>query len=544
MSRSLRGLLAKIGNSPLLRRQTTAQAVILLTALNFLSKPLGLLREMVVANQFGATAAKDAFVVAGNLPTIFGGLVAGALVAAFIPVFITVREQEGERAAWSLFSRVFSLIAVVMGLGSLLMWFFAAQVVTFMAPGLASETALLATQLSRFMVPLVLITTFLGLFTAVLNAYQHFLLPRLAEQLNNIFLIAAVLLLTSRLGIVSLIVGSLGASLVQLLVVGGALLKRKPFLRLDFGWRDRRLGQVFRLMIPMLIGGSVGVLNMIIDRTVASFLPVSSISALDYAAKIIAIPSGMFIGNLSTAIYPTLALYWARKEPESFRRSLGKGLYAVWYVILPAAAGLIFLGKPIISVVFQTGAFTPEATTLTASVLLFYALGLFASAGASLLSSAFVIMGDAITPTWLGIAALFANINLNLLLAGPLGLGAPGLALATSIVGTLNFLTLLYFLQKRVGAGIFRGLVRPVAKVALASLIMGGASWGLWQLIATFLHPDGYWLRLVLVLVVVLVAVALYAGLSMLLKIEEFQRYKGYLNRILALLRHRRVDAA
>ncbi len=176
---------------------------------------------------------------------------------------------------------------------------------------------------------------------------------------------------------------------------------------------------------------------------------------------------------------------------------------------------------------------------MTASVLLFYALGLFASAGAGLLSNAFVILGDAATPTWLGISALLANINLNLLLAGPLGLGAPGLALATSIVGTLNFLALLYFLQKRIGAGVFRGLVQPVAKVALASLIMGGASWGLWQIVSILLHPDGYWLRLVLVLAVVLVAVVLYAGLSVLLKIEEFQRYKRYLDRVVALLRRK-----
>jgi putative peptidoglycan lipid II flippase len=539
---SLRDLLARTINAPILRQQTAAQAAVLLTLLNTISKPLGLLREMVIANRFGATAAKDAFVVSQNLPTIFGSVIASALVAAFIPTFISVREQEGEAMAWSLLSRVFTLLAVIMGAVCALMWFFASPAITFMAPGLNEEVHALATQLSRYMIPMILISTFLGLFTAVLNAYRHFLLPRLAEQLNNIFLIAAVLLLTSRLGIASLIVGSLGAAFIQLVLVGGVLLTRKPFLRLSFGWRDRHLRQVFRLMLPMVIGGSVGVLNLIIDRTVASFLPVSSISALDYASKIMAIPAGMFIGNLATALYPTLALHWARHDAQSFRASLGKGLSAIWYIILPSTAGLVFLCQPIVSVVFQTGAFTAEATVLTASVLLYYALGLFALAGAALLSNAFIILGDAATPTWLGIAALLGNINLNLFLAGPAGMGAPGLALATSIVGTLNFLALLYFLQKRIGRGVFRGLVRPVAKVIAASLLMGVGAWGLWTVLAVIFHPSSYWARLALAMVVVLAAVALYAGLSMLFKIDEFQRYRGYLERFLARLRRRRQE--
>lgn len=513
------------------KRQTVAQAAILLTVISTISKPLGLLREMVIADRFGATALTDAFVVSQNLPTIFGGLIAAALISALIPVFIRTKEQKGELQAWMLASRVFTLLSVVLLLSCLLLYLFAGPVVNFMTPGLEQYRFELTVYLTRFMIPLVFFGTLLGLFTAILNAYQHFLLPAAASLLNNVFMIGAVLLLASRLSIVSLIIGSLGAILVQFFLVSGALLRRKPYLRFNFRWRDPDLARVFKILIPIVIGGSAGVINMIVDRTVASFLPVASISALNYASRLMGIPQAMFIGNLATAVYPTLSLHVARNEWNAFRQKLGKGLYALWYIILPSTAGLVFLAQPLIGAIYQHGAFTAEATSLTAATLLYYALGLFAHAGNSLLSNAFVSLGDTFTPMMLGFLAVGVNVNLNFSFGGQLG--APGLALATSCAALVNFLAMLYFLQKRMGKGILKehwwGLIKSLA----ASLLMGGACFLLWGGVERFIAPQGFWLRLILTAAVVIFGVFFYAGLSFLFRISEVQRYWNYLRRIL-----------
>jgi len=144
----------------------------------------------------------------------------------------------------------------------------------------------------------------LGLFTAILNAYRHFLLPALASLLNNVFLIAGVVLLASRLGVVSLIIGSLVAIFAQFLIVGAGLLSQKPYLRLNWRFRDPDLATVFKMMGPVLIGSSAGFLNLLVDRAIASGLATSSISALNYASKIMGIPQGVFIANVARRSSP------------------------------------------------------------------------------------------------------------------------------------------------------------------------------------------------------------------------------------------------
>jgi putative peptidoglycan lipid II flippase len=262
---------------------------------------------------------------------------------------------------------------------------------------------------------------------------------------------------------------------------------------------------------------------------VGSYLTQSSISALKYSATVIGIPQAMFVGNLAVAIFPTLSLAAAKNEMGGFRRSLVRGLSALWFIVLPSTAGLVFLGQPIISAVYQHGAFTAEATALTVSALLFYALGLFAFAGNALLGNAFVALGDTLTPTMLGLVSVGLNVNLNLILAGPMGAG--GLALATSISASVSFLALLYFLRRRIGAGTFRGIWQPVAKMVLASALMGGACLLLWWLLEWWVPASGYWWRLSEAVVVALVGVVLYAGLSRWFRIEELDRYLGYARR-------------
>ncbi|MCR4428139.1 MAG: murein biosynthesis integral membrane protein MurJ [Caldiserica bacterium] len=512
-----------------LKRQTAAQAALLLTIISVISKPLGLLREIVIADFFGASKVTDAFFISQILPNVFGTIIAGALISAFIPVFIRVRETGGESEAWVLTSKVFSLLTLVLILICLSIYFFAGPVTRIMAPGFGPSEQELASWLVKFMIPTVFLGTLLGLFTAILNSYQHFLLPAAAALLNNVFLIVAVLLLAAKSGIVSLIIGSIGAVLFQFLIVGGGLLVRKPFLKLNFKWRDPNLSLIFKMVIPIVIGSSAGLLNLLVDRAIASGLPEASISALNYSSKIMGIPQGMFIANVATAIFPTLSLQVARNALEDFRRSLSRGLRALWYIILPSTAGLVFLASPIIATIYQHGAFTAEDTILTSGTLVFYSLGLFAHGGNSLLSNAFVSLRDTITPMKLGFLVVATNIVLNLLLSRIMG--ASGIALATSISAFLNFLLLSLLLQKKVGQGVLKGSGRELFKMIFASLIMGFSVYLLWKGIVLWLNPQNFWIKLFLLASLCGFGVIEYALLSLVFKIDEANRYLGYLKR-------------
>ena len=535
MTATFRRWIEKIKHSSILMRQTVAQAAILLTILSLSSKPVGMLREFVTARYFGATAAKDAFIIANNVPAIFGLLI-GAFMGAFLPAFVRLREQRGETEAWRFASKVFTFLFLLVVLSSVAMFLLAGPSVSLLAGGLDPERHDLATLLTQYLVPILFMNAFLGFFSSILNSYRHFLLQSVAAFLANFILLGTVILFAPRWGIPALIAGSIGQILFQLLVVGGGLWRRKPYLRLDFHWRDPSLYRIIRLAIPLAIGGFIGLINLLVDRTIGSYLPIGSISTLDYAQRILTIPL-MLIGNLTAALYPSLAISWAQREGQQFRLSLGRGLSSIWFIIIPSTAGLIFLGKPLISILLQTGAFTAEDTSLTAAILLYYALGLFAAAGSGILSNTFVILGDTLTPMIAGTIAIGINIGLNILFALAWGMGAPGLALATTISGTLNFCALLLLLQKKVSAGIFGGLWLPVGKTLLASGIMGTACYFLWWALEGIWHPTQYGPRLGLVLLVVLIGISLYTLLSWLLRIPEFDRYRGYLLRGIGKLR-------
>lgn len=512
-------------SSTLLRTQTAAQASILLVLINASIKVFGLIKEMVFANQFGATALTDAFNSALILPNFFGTIIAGALVSAFIPIFIKVREQAGEQPAWRLASQVFTILLVTTAGISLLLLLFAYPVSRLIAPGFSPDQLSEIVHLSRFLLPYILFSIMLSFFSAILYSYRHFLLPAVAGLVNPLAMIACIVLLTSRLSIASAVVGTVVGIGLQLTLIAGTLLWRKPFLRLSFRWRGPDLGIVFRMMLPLLIGGSVTMVNMYMDRIIASFLPVSSISALNYASRVIGVPQLLFISSVVTALYPTLALWSARNNMAQFKQSLIRGLSALWFIVIPSAVGLITLGRPVISAVYQHGAFTAENTALTASVLLFYSFGLFAQAGGGLFNNAFVTLRDTLTPVLLGLVAIGLNINLNLLLAPYMG--ANGLALATSIASFVNFLMLFFFLGQRIGFSGFRSLWAPLGKTVLASGLMGLCVFFLWQAIELWINPTGYWLRLFFAGLVVVIGVTLFVLFSYLLRIPELERYLG-----------------
>lgn len=517
------------------KKQTAAQAALLLAIISIISKPLGLLREIVVADFFGASKVTDAFFISQILPSVFGTIIAGAIISAFIPIFIRVKEQSGEKDAWALTSKMFSLLTLLLILVCLLMFFFAGPVTRILAPGFGPSEQELASWLVKYMIPLVFLGTLLGLFTAVLNAYQHFILPAAASLLNNIFLILAIALLSSRFGIVSLIIGSLGAVIFQFLIVGGGLFFRKPYLKANLNWRDPNLSLVFKMVIPIVIGSSAGLLNLLVDRAIASGLPEASISALNYSSRIMGIPQGMFIANVATAIYPTLSLQVARNALGDFKRSLSHGLQALWFIILPSTVGLVFLSRPIIEAIYQHGAFTSEDTLLTTGTLIFYSLGLFAHGGNALLSNAFISLRDTVTPMKLGFLVVAVNIVLNLALSKVMG--ASGIALATSLAAFLNFFLLLVLLRRKIGKGILEGSLKDLLKMTTAALLMGVCVYFLWQGLISSLGPLNFWLKLLLLLGVCGLGMLVYALLSWIMGISELNRYLNYLKGALSRLK-------
>jgi putative peptidoglycan lipid II flippase len=501
------------------KRQIARAASIVMVAFA-LSRILGLVRQMVIAGQFGTGAEMDAYQAAFRLPDILFQLVAGgALGSAFIPTFAGYMTRGDRSGAWHLTSLVINLLLVTLTLGAALSVILAPWLVDWIiAPGFDAETAALTTRLMRVMLLSSIIFGISGVVMGALNAQQHFLLPAMAPLLYNLAIIGGAVLLSPMLGIMGLAVGVVSGSVLHLLVQVPALLHFQARYTPAITMRDPGVREVARLMGPRVLGLAVVQLNFLVNTNLASRLGEGAVSALNFAWILMLLPQGVFAQAVATAAFPTFAEQAARGERAEMRSALVATLRAIFTLSLPAAIGLAVLRAPLVTLLFERGAFGDTSTDLVAWALLFYALGLVAHAGLEIVARAFYAMHDTRTPLLIGGGAMLLNVGLSLTLP-PLfesigWLPHGGLALANSFATTLEVVGLLWIVRGRLNGLEGRRSLPILLRITAAALLMGIALEG-WLRILSGVNP------LLLGLSGFGLGTMIYLGLAWLLEVEE-----------------------
>jgi putative peptidoglycan lipid II flippase len=255
-------------------------------------------------------------------------------------------------------------------------------------------------------------------------------------------------------------------------------------------------------MLPTIFGSAIYQINQLVGTLLASLLREGSVSYLYYADRLVQFPLGVFAIAISTAVLPSLSREAADRDLEGLRGTLSHAIRLTMFITIPAMAGLIVLGGPIIKLLFQRGAFDSFTTIMTAQALLFYSLGLWAFAGLRVFVSAFYSLQDTVTPVKVAVVAMLANIVFSLLLMGPLKHG--GLALALSLASTMQLVILILLLRRRIGGIEGRAVVSAMARSLLSSLIMALCIYILaFKLLAPLFEDTGMYLTLGVCLVVV-----------------------------------------
>jgi putative peptidoglycan lipid II flippase len=271
-------------------------------------------------------------------------------------------------------------------------------------------------------------------------------------------------------------------------------------------------------MAPSILGLAVTQLNVLVSTFLASYLPEGSVSYLYYADRLLEFPMGIFAIAIATAVLPTLSEYSARNDLQKLKETISFALRLVFFVTLPAMAGLIVLRLPILNLLFQRGAFTAYSAEMTAQALLYYALGLTAFAGVRIIVPAFYSLQDTKTPVKVAFVALLANAGLGAVLMNPLRHG--GLALATSLAAGLNFALLVIFLRRKLGKIGASNIARSFFKSLGASLLMGAVvlaicSGGPWH--KTGVSAEKIWL----LVGAILAGIVVYVGACYLFGSQE-----------------------
>ncbi len=479
--------------------RTTGRAVARNTAIfsiaTGLSRIAGLGREIVASSYFATSGPFSAFTIAFQVPNVVRSLFAdAALSAAFVPVFTELLEQGRRKDAFRLASTLFFLIVTVLGAISVLF----IAVAGFVMPLFIGDTfdaALvdLTVGLSQVLFPVVLILGVNGLVVGMLNSYDHFAIPAISPLVWNLviiaFLVASHQLLEGDERLYGYAVGVLAGTAVQL---GMALPQLRSLgfrLQLSLDFRDERVRQVLRLMLPVTIGLGLINFNLLINSTLGSLVSDQAARAIDAAFRIYMLPQGMFSVAIATVLFPALSRLAARRDLNALRALTANGMRQVFLLLIPAAAATLALSTPITRLIYQHGAFGPGSTELVSSALFWFSFSLPFSGVNLLLTRTFFSLQRPWITTGIAGLNLAVNVVVSVALYGPFGI--PGIVVGTAASSAAMTLAQVYYLRRELHGQLEgRATLLAVAQMTVASAALAGATYGVWRVLDAALGRD------------------------------------------------------
>src|SRR5215217_7398486 len=495
-----------------------------------LSRLLGLAREVVAAKYFGVTAAMSAFTIAFQVPNLIRALFAdSALQGAFVPVFTELLEKGERKEAFRVASSLFFLILLVLGSLTALFILFAEPLMSVFAPGFDDNPALkdLTVNLARLMFPIVVLLALSGLVVGMLNSFEHFAVPALAPAAWNIVIIAALVgfvpVLPEDDEIYAYAIGILAGTVVQFLLPLPWLRGRGGRLTFTIDWRDERVLRVLKLMLPVTIALGLINLSLLINSVFGTLVSPEAPAAIDKAFRIYQLPQGLFSISIATILFPTLSRFAARGARDDLRRTMGNGMRQICLLLIPSAVLMAVLAEPITRLVYERGAFGPEATDLTATAMVWWSLSLPFQGVSLLFSRTFFSLQRPWATTALAGVNLLVNAALAAALYGPFDIA--GIVLGT-VVGTVTMcLAQGWLLRRDLGGMEGARTLGAALRMLAAAALLGAVSYGVWYGLDSALGR-GLGGQAVSVLAALGAGVAAYAGAVSAMRLPEALQIK------------------
>ncbi len=457
-----------------------------------MTRVLGYVRERVFAHYFGNDSVPaDAFRAALRIPNTIRNLLSeGTLAGSFIPVYAALNERSDKAGARALAGAILGLLVLASGVLALLGIALAPAITTVIAQGFDEPRRLLTITLVRILFPMAGLMVISAWCLGILNTHRRFFLPYAAPALWNIAGIVAMLAagtwlanralpLAEQLHRVALALawGTVAGSVLQIAVQLPACWKLLHGIKLRLSLSVEGVRNVLLAWVPLVLGAGVTQLSGLIDTLLGSFSGPGGVSALGYAQLIQILPISLFGASVTAVSLPELsreASSGAGPAPnEQLRARIAVGFRRIVFFVVPSSVACIALSREIVAALYQTGRFTVDDTALVGSVLAAYGVGLLGQATVKLFASGFYAMRDTRTPV--KIAALSLVVSTGLAWVLMRWLGAPGIALGSSIGAFLNTTLHLRDLSRRIGR-VLHGADRWAFGIALVAGVLAGAA--------------------------------------------------------------------
>lgn len=452
-------------------------AAVLVGASSLISRLLGVVRDRILAGQFGAGQQLDIYYAAFRVPDLlFNLIVLGALSAGFIPIFSGLvknftdpKKDDENEDAWKLANNVINLLSLFLLVASVLGVIFAPLLVRVITPGFSDAAQLSTVSLTRIMFLSPLFLGISGVLGGMLQSFRRFLIYSLAPIFYNLGIIVGAMWFSNWFGLAGLAWGVVLGAFLHMLIQIPAVYALGFRYSFKVNFTDRATRRIGKLMVPRTLSLAITQIDLLVTTVIASGLMTGSLTVFNLANNLQSFPVGIFGVSFAIAAFP--ALSQNAFDREKLESTFSATLRQIFFFVIPATVLLITLRAQVIRVVLGAGAFGWQDTILTMNTLAFFSISLFAQASIPLMVRVFYARHDSKTPFYLGIFTVATDIILCLILSKTMGV--TGLALAYSISNILNFLLLWTWLHFSVGNLGINQIIKSTVKFALAAIGAG-----------------------------------------------------------------------
>jgi putative peptidoglycan lipid II flippase len=501
--------------------QSVLKGTAILFAGRVTGRLLGLVREVVAASLFGAGRAMDCFNLSFTVLISMRQLFAEQFHTPLVPAYFQRKEESGEHAALESLRAISTRLSLTTLIVCIGVFAVARQIITLIAPGFDEDQLQLSTTLLRWFAVGGLGIILHRFFSGVHTCFFRYTVVAFAPLLLNVGAISAMAFYAVKYGIVSLASGMALGFLAILYTLLFFLPHRNGVLKPRWGRGDRGLSIYGAMLMPLFIAVSFEQVQLFVDRALASGLPEGTLSAQGYALRFVRMTSDLFLGTLGTVFFPIFSSLAARGEKSEFSKKFSLALQGSMLILIMAGALLIAFALPIVRVLFERGAFTREATTLTSSLIVYYAVAYLGRALLLIIMRGFNAHGNTRIPVITTVISVAVMIAFDFILIGPMGIH--GLALATAIGYSVNVLLIYSIFTRHLTAG---STLANLKTIITALVLAGAISWFLlrvWNALEERQFITGVLSQSIALILVLTIAIAVYSGCLFFLRVPALQ---------------------
>ena len=541
-------MLNRIFNS---QTKTITSAFTLVSLSALLSRILGLIRDRLLAGRFGAGRELDIYFASFRIPDfVYGILIAGGILATFLPVFSETYQKE-KKEGWKLANNVLNCFLICLLIVCGILFLFTPQILNFIVPGFSPDEKSLTINLTRIMFLSPIFFGLSNIFSGILHYFNRFLTYSLAPLLYNLGIIFGILVLVPYFGIYGLAFGViLGAFCHLAIQIPSAVLAGfswKPV----FNFFSPGLKKIFKLMIPRTIGAAASHLNLIVITALASTLVSGSIAIFSFADNLRYFPIGIIGVSFAIATFPVLSKNWAQGKRDKFSEDFSLTFRQILFLIIPISIFLFLLRAQIVRLILGTGRFDWTDTRLTAACLGVFSFGLFAASLIPLLVRAFFSFQDTKTPVLISVGAIVLNIVLCFLfvfllnsqnffeeflrnflkLKGIQNIRVLAFPLAVSLSEIFNFSFLFYFLKKKIKDLKTKEILFSFWRILISAFLAGFFVFFTLRIMVSFVNMKTFLGILIQSAISILVGTFAYLFFAFLFQSPELNKFFFFLKK-------------